>query len=72
MTTDDILKLIMAGTGSAATLYTISHQPPPSVLGRTIGVDGRVLTDPSYAYQPINPILILGGIALVAFLVLRN
>jgi hypothetical protein len=68
MTTDDILRLIMAGTGSAAALYTISH--PQQTTGRVVTVGsnstGAVVTTGS-----ISPLLLIGG-AVLLVLVLRK
>jgi hypothetical protein len=71
MTSDDIVKMIMAGTGAAATIYTISHQPQPtSLLGRTIGADAGTLTYP-YSQPSIGPIVVLGALALAALVLLK-
>ena len=72
MTADDIVKMIMAGTGAVATIYTVSHQrEPDSLLGRTIGADAGSLTQP-YGQASIGPIVILGALALGAFVLLSK
>jgi hypothetical protein len=72
MTGDELVKVIMAGTGAAATLYTIAHQEQnPSILRQTVGADLG-----TSVYNPYNPYgststsnvlliaLVLGGLYL--------
>ena len=76
MTGDDLVKVIMAGTGAAATLYTIAHaNDNPSLMRQTVGADLG-----TSVYNPYNPysatsgsnVLLLGMLALGVFLVLRK
>jgi hypothetical protein len=68
MTTDDILKLIMAGTGSAAALYTISH--PQTTAGRTVTLTGNETG--TTITSGVSPLILIGGIVLIAVLVLKH
>jgi hypothetical protein len=76
MTGDDLVKVIMAGTGAAATLYTIAHNTKnPSLMQQTVGADLGTTV-----YNPYNPagsasagnVLLVGALLVGAFLVLRK
>jgi hypothetical protein len=71
MTSDDLIKLIMAGTGSVAAIYTVTH-PPDSLLGRTIGADASSLTSPYYEGPQTSTLMLFGLLALGAILLLKK
>jgi hypothetical protein len=51
MTGDDLAKIIMAGTGAIATVYTIAHaEQNPSLMRQTVGADLG-----SSVYNPYDP-----------------
>jgi hypothetical protein len=76
MTGDDIARLIVTGTGAAATLYTIAHQEQnPSLMRQTVGTDlGTSVYNPYNPYSSTSTqnLLVIGFLLAGAYMVLKS
>jgi len=71
MTADDLVKVMMAGTGAVATIYQIhAAETNPSVLRQTIGTD--LGTPVTYSAPQTGTILTLGLLVLGVLFVFKK